>query len=71
MQQKWSKLMAEGKEKYKLVNIIAKRAREINEGARPLVPVEDADPTRAAVAELMADKLQVTIPDNKKEKSEK
>ncbi|MBN1476976.1 DNA-directed RNA polymerase subunit omega [Candidatus Sumerlaeota bacterium] len=46
--------------KYQVINVIAKRARQINDGERPVVEAEGLDPLRAAMAELEADKLRVS-----------
>lgn len=48
--------------KYLLVNVIAKRARELNDGARPELPLSADNPldlTRVSSAELADDKLRV------------
>lgn len=61
MEERWSEMIAQGKQKYRLINIVAKRARQINEGWRPAVPAEGLDPISAAIGELKADKLRVTV----------
>ena len=72
MEEKWSKMFEEGKSKYQIINVVAKRARQLNEGDRPLVPAEGLDILEAAVAELRADKLKITeiVPEDESESSE-
>ena len=54
--------------KYQVINVIAKRARQINDGERPVVEAEGLDPLHAAIAELEADKLRVSdLPPEKPE----
>jgi DNA-directed RNA polymerase omega subunit len=69
MEESWSQMMAEGKQKYMLINVLARRARQINEGFRPVVPGDNLDPITAALAELKADKLRVA-PATKDEEEE-
>ncbi len=59
-EEKLSTMLAQGKGKYRIINVVAKRARQINEGRRPVVRAEGLGPIDAAVAELLADKLIVT-----------
>lgn len=50
------------KGKYSLVNVIAKRARALNTGSKPMVELDHpTDPTNVAIKEVMEDKLK-TIP---------
>jgi DNA-directed RNA polymerase subunit K/omega len=71
MEEKWSMMYEEGKSKYQIINVVAKRARQLNEGDRPLVGTEGLDTLKAAVAELRADKLKVTeiVPEDESESS--
>ena len=70
MEEKWSENVEEGRLKYQLINIVAKRARQINEGFRPVVPAEGMTPERAALAEVKADKLRTYDPADRVEESE-
>jgi DNA-directed RNA polymerase subunit K/omega len=56
----WSQMYSEGRGKYRVINVLAKRARQINEGFRPVVSAEGLDPMNAAVAELKAEKLIIS-----------
>jgi DNA-directed RNA polymerase subunit K/omega len=60
--EKLTDFQEERRYKYLLVNVIAKRARAVNDGARPEVAMRADNPldlTRVALAELKADKLRV------------
>ena len=50
-----------GKSKYFLINVMARRARALNRGARPAVPYQEgaADPMQTAVEEYSAGKLTI------------
>ncbi len=50
----------QGRSKYQFINIVAKRARQLNEGDLPTLPAENLEPLDLAVKELGADKLRVT-----------
>jgi DNA-directed RNA polymerase omega subunit len=59
MEEKLSAMFKDGRGKYSLVNIIAKRARELNTGNKPMVEVErPTDPTTVAIKEVLEDKLK-------------
>jgi DNA-directed RNA polymerase subunit K/omega len=53
-------MFKEGKGKYFLINVVARRARALNQGARPAVPYQEgaSDPMQTAVEELLAGKIQ-------------
>jgi len=59
---KLSEMRSIGQQKYLLVNVIAKRARMLNEGIRPEIPVpmgnNPMDLTQVAVLEVDQDKLR-------------
>ena len=62
MEEKLSAMYKERKGKYSLVNIIAKRARALNTGSKPLVELDHpTDPASVAIKEIMEDKLK-TVP---------
>ena len=52
-----------GKMKYQVINVLARRARQINEGERAVVPNDGLDPTTTAIAELRAHRLHTVTPD--------
>ena len=43
-----------GKMKYQIINVLARRARQINEGERPAVPSEGLDPEIHESADALA-----------------
>lgn len=47
--------------KYALSNLAAKRARQIKEGAPPLVPVDSTHPLTIALAEIAAGKIKAIL----------
>ena len=54
------KMFQNNEEKYLLVNVISKRAREIIDGERPMVDAnQDASPSEIAIKELLAGKIKV------------
>ena len=60
--EKLSNLLQDGRYKYLLVNVVAKRARALNDGARPEVPMRGDNPmdlTRVALTETESEKLRV------------
>lgn len=59
---KLSEMHRGGLYKYLLINTLAKRARGLNEGARPEIPMQADNPLdylRVAMAEMDNDKLRV------------
>lgn len=53
-------ILYRNRNKYLLVNVVAKRARELNEGSRPAVRLEGPhNPLEVALAEVAAKKLNV------------
>ena len=48
-----------GEGKYRIINILAQRARALNQGARSAVPYQEgaSDPLTAAIEEMLAGKL--------------
>jgi len=59
---KLSEMKKQGQGKYLLVNVLAKRARALNEGARAEVTMHEDNPmdlTRVAIAEMDLEKLRV------------
>ncbi|NUP89185.1 MAG: DNA-directed RNA polymerase subunit omega [Candidatus Sumerlaeia bacterium] len=61
MEDSWAKMFSQGQRKYQVVNVIARRARQLNEGERPAVLAEGLDPIRTAIEELKADKLRIHL----------
>jgi DNA-directed RNA polymerase subunit K/omega len=54
------KMIARGENKYLMVNLLARRARELNDGARPLVRLPQAHSVlELAIAEGLGDGLKV------------
>lgn len=54
------KMFQNNEDKYLLVNVISRRAREIIDGERPMVDVnQDASPSEIAIKELLAGKIKV------------
>ena len=49
--------------KFVLSNLAAKRAKQIQEGAVPLVHIESKHPLSIALAEIAAGKVKATLPD--------
>ncbi len=59
---KLSDMQEQGYNKYLLINVLAKRARSINDGARPEVAMTADNPLdliRVAMAEIQQDKIKV------------
>jgi DNA-directed RNA polymerase subunit K/omega len=60
--EKLSSLLHDGRYKYLIVNVVAKRARQLNDGARPEVAMRGDNPmdlTRVALLETETEKLRV------------
>ena len=57
-------LLKQVNSRYLLVNIIAKRARDISAAAGDYNDVSDEKPVSRAIAELASGELRVTIPDD-------
>lgn len=58
MEEKLSAMYNNSKGKYLLVNVIAKRARDLNTGDKAMVEVDHpTDPANVAIKEIMQDKL--------------
>ena len=60
---KYSEVKQHGYNKYLLVNVVAKRARSLNDGARPEAPLQvnhnPLDLCRVALQEMEGDRLRV------------
>jgi len=60
---KLSEMRITGEYKYLIVNVVAKRARQLNEGSRPEIPIQSIDNpmdlTQVSLAEIQQDKLRV------------
>ena len=57
-----SEMLEGGRNKYLLINILAKRARSLNEGARPELAMQGDNPLdllRVSLAEMDQNKLRV------------
>lgn len=52
-------MFQEGRGKYIVINVVARRARALNQGARPAVPYQEgaADAMQIAIEELNAGKI--------------
>ena len=50
--------------RYQFVHVVARRARKIQGGARPLVPPSSRKPTRVAQQEAMSGLLEFTFKSN-------
>jgi DNA-directed RNA polymerase subunit omega len=56
--------------KYRLIQVAAKRARQLQNGARPQVNTETRKATRVAMEEIKAGKVEWTIPEKDKSAAE-
>ncbi len=61
-------MLKEGRRKYFLINVMARRARALAQGARPAVPYQEgaSEPIQTAIDEMLAGKLAATAKDTKK-----
>ncbi len=50
---------------YRYILVAARRARQIQNGARPLIETNSRKPCRIAEQEIQADKVKWFVPDNK------
>ncbi len=60
------KLMEGFDSNYRYILVAARRARQIQAGAKPMVEVNSRKPCRIAREEIVAGKVKWTIPDTKK-----
>ena len=51
-------ILREGESKYTMVMVVAKRARQIVDGAKPLVDTKSNKPVTIALEELLEDKIE-------------
>lgn len=51
-----------GESRYTLVMIVAKRARQIIDGSKPLVETNSSKPVTIAIEELLQDKIEYETP---------
>lgn len=51
-------ILREGESKYTMVMVVAKRARQIVEGSKPLVNTKSNKPVTIALEELLEDKIE-------------
>lgn len=58
-------LKEEGDSKYTMVMVISKRARQIIDGAEPLVETKSNKPVTIALEELLQDKIEFSRPEIK------
>lgn len=58
----FNKLLQDGESKYTLVMVTAKRARQIIDGAKPLVETSSNKPVTIALEELVEGKLEYEKP---------
>ncbi|NLL82237.1 MAG: DNA-directed RNA polymerase subunit omega [Tissierellia bacterium] len=58
--------LIEGESKYTLATVIAKRARQIIDGSKPLVETNSEKPVTIALEELLEGKLEYEVPDSNK-----
>ncbi|HEX4840551.1 MAG TPA: DNA-directed RNA polymerase subunit omega [bacterium] len=55
-------LLGRVENKYALVIVAAKRARQLKEGALPMVEVDSANPVTVALEEIAAGKIRFEMP---------
>ncbi len=55
-------LLGRVENKYALVIVAAKRARQLKEGALPMVEVDSANPVTVALEEIAAGKIRFELP---------
>ena len=55
-------LLARVENKYALVIVAAKRARQLKEGALPMVDIDSANPVTIALEEIAAGKIRFEMP---------
>ncbi len=62
-----TEMLKEGKRKYFLINVMARRARALAQGARPAVPYQEgaSDPIQTAIDEMLAGKIAAEAKDTK------
>lgn len=53
-------ILKDGDSKYTMVMVVAKRARQIVDGAAPLVDTKSSKPVTIAMEELLEDKIEYT-----------
>ena len=58
-------ILKEGESKYTMVMVVAKRARQIVEGAKPLIDTKSNKPVTIALEELLEDKIEYTSVETK------
>mgnify|MGYP000910286656 CR=1 FL=1 len=58
-------LLKDGESKYTLVMVTSKRARQIVDGAKPLVDTNSSKPVTIALEELLEKKLEYISPTSK------
>ena len=58
-------LLKDGESKYTLVMVTSKRARQIVDGAKPLVDTNSSKPVTIALEELLGKKLEYISPTSK------
>lgn len=58
-------LKEEGDSKYTMVMVIAKRARQLVDGAKPMVETKSNKPVTIALEELLEDKIEYSSVDSK------
>ena len=51
-------ILREGESKYTMVMVVAKRARQIVDGSKPLVDTKSNKPVTIALEELLEDKIE-------------
>jgi DNA-directed RNA polymerase subunit omega len=57
------RLESEAQSKYQLVKIAARRARQLQQGAAPLVPTQSTKACRVAQDEMLAGQVKFIVPD--------
>lgn len=58
----WKNLLIKGESKYTLVMVTSKRARQIIDGAKPMVETNSNKPVTIAIEELLEGKLEYESP---------
>ena len=58
-------LKEEGDSKYTMVMVVAKRARQLVDGAKPMVETKSNKPVTIALEELLEDKIEYSSVDSK------